>query len=295
MLENLTSPVPFWVLVLVCIGISYDLRRKKNKPDRVKNTDNYFITLNQPVYRKPNQHELKLSNYGDRYEEALQSFREKKAFLDETDQLWKEASYEERGAAILDHMRYYQQYLNKNLAPKFLVELTSENWGHLNTYDSPVEALCLKIFRANQEVGHIEVQPDIFATPFTVDIVVKLNLPEFFEYSEIHQLFHCIARTHYNDDEPNNQNLVSVLHENLIRHLWNNYHGASTAKLDDAFNAFESEALQMTFTGTCNHYTLFCSAFKDSEADLYEAEMNWIDGSAEMEGLKLISEPSSFN
>lgn len=289
MLENLTSPVPLWLLIILFIGIWYELNRKRNKENQVKNTDNYYSKLSQPIYKIPIQHKLKLSAYGKTYEESLQSFQEKKAQTDDTEKLWKEVGFEELDAAIIDHMRYYQQYLNRILAPSFIVELTDDKWGHLNTYDEPVDALCLKVFRYNQEVGRIEVQPDTIGNPWAADIEVRLNTPEFFEYSEIYQLFRCIAQTHYNDDEPNKHKLDNVIHDNLTKHLWNYHHGARTAKFEGGFNTYEAEPLQMTFTGTCDDYTRVISAFTEEGTDLFEAEIQWIKNRAERDGLILVN------
>jgi len=266
-----------WVVLLLFGVVAYALSKKADKPgSQVSQKKNFKKQLSERIYFMPEQRKFNLSDYGQHMVDAGKSYSDKLAKDGSFKNGWKDLTMTEREAYLLSHFDIIQQFLN-TVNEHFIIELSDETMGMLNAFsDSPYTAVVLQIYRGKENIGQIEIEPEIFDDYPTATVRCRLKYAEMFNYETVYSLFYKVASIHLDQDDPQTaHNLYLQITKYLTHYLWDRLN--STAEADyDGLDWHKFEPLEMEFKGQFKKYQDYRSAVLDKEANLdlfkYEAE-----------------------
>lgn len=288
MFDGFFEPVPLWMILLLVIGAMYEIRRNKSQMGSTPKRRSKRKPI-RSVVRRPKQNNFILKNYGRNFDQLLLTFNEKLSKHKTLQKAWNEATYDERDACSFHSYRFIQQFLNTRLAPTFLVELSNEKCGNLGAYDSPIDALCLKVYTNEEVVAEIELQPNSLDQPHQITIQAKIYQPEHFTYGTLSNFFKQVFFVNLKDDSSNYDIICSSVTESITSHLWNYHHGFSLALEEGTINYFGNEPLQLYCEGTGDHYHYFIDKLNKENVDPFKKEMDVIVRRMEIDGLEFMS------
>lgn len=280
-----------WVVLLLFGIVAYALSKKADKPGtQVSKKKNFKKQLSEQIYFMPEQRNFNLSDYGRDLVDAVKSYSEKLAADGNFKNGWKDLTMTEREAYILAHFDIIQQFLNP-VNEHFIIELKDETVGTLATFaDSPYTAVVLQIYRGKEEIGEIEIDPEIFDDYPTATVRCRLKYAEMFDYEAVYSLFYKVASIHLDQDDPQaTQNLHLQITKYLTHFLWDRLNSSAEADYD-GFDWHKFEPLQMEFEGQFKNYKDFRSKVLDKEAnrDLFKYEAKHIQNLMDHFGMEEI-------
>ena len=278
MLENLQAPVDAWVVFLLFIIVIIAINRKADKPGtQVSKKKNFKTQLAQRVYKMPKQEQFDISIYGEVTENAVASYKNKLVESDNLAGVWENFEFAEKEAFILKQFEFIQQYFNC-LDEKFIIERTNETMGTISGFDGPYTAIVLNIYRAEEKIGNIEVEPETFGDSPTAILRCKLRYAEMFQYESVYNLFKSVASVHFDEESPNIQQEFEVeITRRLTHYLWDRLNSDAEAEYD-GIDWHKFEALEMSFTGEFKAYSNYRKNIldRDDPLDVFKAEASSI-------------------
>jgi len=276
-IENLQNPVPSWLFFLLVVILVVSLNKKSDKPGtQVSKKENFKTKLSKLTYKMPSQKKFDISIYGKSTVDNYEAIREKLTTGLEDKTVWKEFSIGEQKALLLSHFEYIQQFLNI-VDENFIIEKNDDPYGDLTAFDSMYEAIKLDIFRGEERIGKIEVEPSLFRSEPQVALNCRLNYADMFEYQPLYNLFYRIASVHFDDENPSiEQKSEASINSKLTEYLWNRMNSKTHAEYD-GFDWHTLENLEMSFSGQFKAYSRFRKIVLDEENDVDVFEREYAD------------------
>lgn len=258
-----------WVVLILFGVVAYALSKKADKPGtQVSKKNNFQKQLSSRTYFMPEKRKLNLADYGRDLVGAVKSYNDKLTEDGSFKNGWKDLTMTEREAYVISHFDIVQQYIN-SINEDFIVELTDETVGSLDDYsDSPYTAVVLQIYRGQEDIGQIEIEPQIFDDCPMATVRCRLKYAEMFNYDSVYPLFYKVASIHLDQDDPDGaRNLQLQITQTLTKYLWDRLN--STAEADyDGNHWHKFEDLNMEFKGQFKKLKEFRNIFKDDPANL---------------------------
>jgi hypothetical protein len=283
MLERLTQPVDTWVFLGIVLYLIWLIHNGASPKIKTSKKNNLKLKLGERVTRLPSQQPFDLSIYGSKLLESQQSLTQKGVSINNAAKAWESLQLNEREALIMSQFDFFQQFLNETLIHELVVERNNKTYGTIWDYDGPYSAICFDVYRGREVVGAIEVDTDLFEGQPAATIRAKLKFVEMFDYDTVESFFRSLARTHFDDTDPEVEaKLISSMGSEISKYLWNRMHATAEAKYDnDRWNWHEGEPLQMEFKGEFVMYNYFRSRASRDGAEFLKREHDFIKSNME--------------